>query len=116
MKMNTAIIAKTKPVMPLTSLGDNGMPDWFQVTSEASTNKIAANIKISNPIATLSIFKTSFHLPRNTKILFPCYYLKSFVLSICSKLPECSFYSSRCLLLSFSYCMCIDSSCRNSSL
>ena len=28
-KKNAAIITKTKPVMPLTSLGDNGMPGWL---------------------------------------------------------------------------------------
>ena len=50
---------KVKPVMPLTSLGDNGMPDWFQVTSVASTSKIAANIRTSNPIMMFSIFMNS---------------------------------------------------------
>jgi len=55
-----AINKKVKPVMPLASLGDNGMPDWFQVTSMASTNKIAANIRTSNPITTFSIFMNNY--------------------------------------------------------
>ncbi len=59
MRTSMAISKKVKPVMPLTSLGDNGMPDWFQVTSMASTNKIAANIRTSSPITTFSIFMNS---------------------------------------------------------
>ncbi len=59
MRTNIAISKKVKPVMPLTSLGDNGMPGWFQVTSMASTNKIAANIRTSNPIMMFSIFMNS---------------------------------------------------------
>ena len=56
MRMSIAINMKVKPVMPLTSFADNGMPDWLKVTSMASTNKITANIKTSSPNTTFSVF------------------------------------------------------------
>jgi hypothetical protein len=57
-RINPAIITKVMPVMPLTSLSDNGMPGWPQVTRRASTAKINANIKTSNPATILFHWNT----------------------------------------------------------
>jgi hypothetical protein len=61
-KKNAAIITKTKPVMPLTSLGDNIMLAGSTVVSIASPNKIAAKIMTSIPNITYSVFINSLFL------------------------------------------------------
>jgi len=82
-RMNPAIITKVMPVMPLTSLSDNGIPGWPQVTRRASTAKIRANIKTSNPATMLfhwntfmddiftSFFAYSFFSSRFVRVLLP---------------------------------------------
>jgi hypothetical protein len=72
MKISIAVNMKVKPVMPLTSLADNGMPDMLKVTSMPSTNSIKANIRISAPITTFSIFMNCFHPPFSPISLGEC--------------------------------------------
>ena len=52
-RMNPAIIMKVRPVMPLTSLPDKGIPVCPHVTKRASIAKMRANIKTSNPATIL---------------------------------------------------------------
>ena len=59
-KKNAAIITKTKPVMPLTSLDDNNMLAESKVDNMASPNKIAANIITSKPKIKYSAFMMSY--------------------------------------------------------
>lgn len=50
---------KTKPVMPLTSLGDNNMLAGLKVVNKASPSKIAAKAITINPTTRLSVFINS---------------------------------------------------------
>lgn len=59
-KKKAAIITKTKPVMPLTSFGDNIMLAASTVVNMASPNKIAANIITRNPNIIYSVFMMSY--------------------------------------------------------
>jgi hypothetical protein len=72
-KKKAAIITKTKPVMPLTSLDDNIMLAGSMVVSMASPNKIAANIMTSNPNIMYSVFMDNY---------FPWHYL----IIVCKKM------------------------------
>ena len=56
MRISIAINRKVKPAMPLTSLGESIMLSGLKVVSTASPNKIAANIKTSNPSTIFSVF------------------------------------------------------------
>jgi hypothetical protein len=67
-KKKAEIITKTKPVMPLTSLGDNIMLAESKVVNIASPNKIAANIITSNPNIIYSVFMGNY-FPRHDLII-----------------------------------------------
>ena len=80
MKISIATSTKLTPVMPLTSLPDNGMPGCPHVTRIASTAKIMANINTSKPITIFSIliFSPPFlsdSFLKERKILFFCIFL-----------------------------------------
>jgi hypothetical protein len=56
MKIQIEVSRKVKPAMPLTSFDESNIPSGLRVVSMASPNKIRANIRISNPNTTSSVF------------------------------------------------------------
>jgi hypothetical protein len=84
-KKKAEIITKTKPVMPLTSLGDNIMLAESKVVNIASPNKIAANIITSNPNIIYSVFMGNY---------FPRHYLIIICKKMFSLLASTSFVSN----------------------